>query len=98
VIWQFGEMLTNGRGDNLCLQGWRHSCQANKDDTGRKSMLTEYQFAKVLVCRQQNGLFLVCQIKHGIVGNPRLHLGDIVNQVPVLSQAINDLPVYALVG
>ena len=56
-------------------------------------MLAEYQLAKVLVCRQQNGLFLVCQMKRGIVGDPRLHLGDIVNQVPVLSQAINDLPI-----
>ena len=61
-------------------------------------MLAEYQFAKVLVCGQQNGSFSVCQMEHNIVGNPWLHLGDIVNQVAILSQKINDLTVYAFVG
>jgi hypothetical protein len=61
-------------------------------------MLAEYQFAKVLVRREQYGGLSACQVEHSIVGNPWLHFSDIVNQVPIMPKLLNDLAIYALVG
>jgi hypothetical protein len=49
VTWQFCEVLADRRRDNLCFVHGRYSCQPDKYDPERQSMLTKYQLTKILV-------------------------------------------------
>jgi hypothetical protein len=85
------------RKEESLVQGGKAS-QPDEQDTAREPALAEDQLAKVLARRHQQICLLVGQLQHNIIRDAWLRLGDITHYMTVLSQAIYDLAIDALVG
>src|SRR5687767_3136487 len=60
--------------------------------------LPKNQFAEIFVCCQKQSSFIACQSKHFLVRNPGIHFSDVLDIMPILSQADNNGTVNPFIG
>jgi hypothetical protein len=64
---QLFSMRIDDGGHNLRFVPRRKARQPNEYYPWRQTMLPKYQLSKVLICRQQNTLFSICQVQHNVI-------------------------------
>ena len=83
-------MLMDGGRDQILFGRSRKSRQTDQNDTGGDLLLTEYQFAEILVSGQEQGDGAGSLAQDNVVQETGLQLSNGDDVVTILAQAIHD--------
>ncbi len=90
-------MLADGGRDQILFGGDRKPRQTDQNDTGGDLLLTEYQFAEVLVGGQEQGAGFGSFAQDNVVQEVGLQLRNGDDIVTILAQTIHDRLIDAFV-
>jgi hypothetical protein len=88
--WQFVATVCEEFSDNRSFGRSREAKQACENDSVVHPALSEYEFAKVLISRQQQHALTICLPQDLVIGDTRRELGRVDHVVSSLPQTVYD--------